>query len=110
MVMNRQPTLQQPPMMGFGWYPKSSKHSRYLAVTKPLNADFDGDGINCHVAQNSIAAAEVKELMATPFNIPSPKNGMPIICIVQDVTVSMYLLTKRKSRLKDRCSCNIWWI
>ena len=47
-----------------------------------------------------MATTEIKELMATPFNILSPKNGMPIICIVQDAMVSMYLLTKRKKQIK----------
>ena len=45
-----------------------------------------------------MATTEVKELMATPFNILSPKNGMKIICIVQDAMVSMYLLTRRKNQ------------
>ena len=54
-----------------------------LAVTKPLNADFDGDEINSHVPQNPMATTEVKELMETPFHILSSKNGMAIICIVQ---------------------------
>ena len=111
MVMNRQATLHRPPMMGVWVVPQDFKtFNKSPAVTKPLNADFDGDGISCHVAQNPMAATEVKELMATPFNIPSPKNGIPIICIAQDAAVSMYLLTKRKSRLKDRCPCTIWWI
>ena len=47
-----------------------------------------------------MATIEVKELMVTPFHILSPKNGMPIICIVQDVMVSMYLLTKRKKQIE----------
>ena len=36
-----------------------------LAVAKPLNADFDGDDINCHFLKNPMATTEVKELMAT---------------------------------------------
>ena len=71
-----------------------------LAVTKLFNADFDGDEINCHIPQNPMTTTEVKELMATPFNTLSPKNGMPIICIVQDTMVSMYLLTKRKKQIE----------
>ena len=63
-----------------------------------MNADFDGDEINCHVPQNTMATTEVKELMATLFHILSPKNGMPIICIVQDVLVSMYLLIMGKKQ------------
>ena len=100
-VMNRQPTLHRPSMMGFQMVPQDAKTFKVsLAVTKPFNADFDGDEINCHVPQNPMATTEVKELMATPFNILSPKNGMPIICIVQDAMVSMYLLTKRKKQIE----------
>ena len=100
-VMNRQPTPNQPSMMGFRVVPQDVKTFKVsLDVTKPLNADFDGDEINCHVPQNHMATTEVKELMAAPFHILSPKNGMPIICIVQDAMVSMYLLTKRKKQIE----------
>ena len=100
-VMNRQPALHWPFMMGFRVVPQDAKTFKVsLAVTKPLNADFDGDEINCHVPQNPMATTEVKELMATPFHILSPRNGMPIICIVQDATVSMYLLTNRKKQIE----------
>ena len=71
-----------------------------LVVTKPLITDFGGDEINCHFPQIPMATTEVKELMATPFNILSPKNGVPIICIVQDAMESMYLLTKRKKQIE----------
>ena len=88
-------------MMGFRVVNQDIKTFKIsLAVTKPLNADFDGNEINCHVPQNPMATAEVKALMATLFNILSPKNGMPIICIVQDAMVSMYLLTKRKKQIE----------
>ena len=41
-VMNRQPTLHRPSMIGFRVVPKDAKKFRVsLAVTKPLNADFD---------------------------------------------------------------------
>ena len=98
-VMNRQPTLHRLSMMGFWVVPQDVKTFRlFFALTKPLNTEFDGDEINCHVPQNPMATTEVKELMATPFNILSPKNGMKIICIVQDAMVSMYLLTRRKNQ------------
>ena len=99
--MKRQPTLHRSSMMGFRVVPQNVKAFKVsLAVTKPLNADFDGDEINCHVPQNAMATTEVKELMVTPFHILSPKNGMPIICIVQDAIGSMYLLTKRKNQIE----------
>ena len=100
-VMNRQPTLPRTSMVGFRLVPQDVKTFKVsLAVTKPLNADSDGDEINCHVPQNPMATTEVKELMATPFHILSPKNGMPIICIVQDTMVSMCLLTRRKKKIQ----------
>ena len=101
-VMNRHPTLHQSSMMGFRVVPQDVKTFKIsLAVTKPLNADyFDGDEINCHVPQNPMVITEVKQLMATPLHIISPKNGMPIICIVQDAIVSMYLLTRRKKQIE----------
>ena len=71
--INRQPTLHQPSVMGFQVLPQDSKtFNIFLAVTKPLNADFDGGEINCHVPQNLIVTTEVKELMVIPFNILSP--------------------------------------
>ena len=100
-VMNRQPSLHRPSMMGFWVVPQDVKTFKIsLAVKRPLNADFDEDEINCHVLQNPMATTEVKELMTTPLNILSPKNGMPIICIVQDAMVSMYLLTKTKQQIE----------
>ena len=39
-----------------------------LIVTRPLNAAFDGDEINCHVPQNPMVTKEVKELMAKPLH------------------------------------------
>ena len=108
-VMNRQPNLHQTSMMGFQVVPQDVKTFKVsLAVTRHLNAYFDGDEINFHVPQNPMTTTEVKELMATPFHILSPKNGMLIICIVPDAMVSMYLLTKRKKQIERWISCNIW--
>ena len=47
-----------------------------------------------------MATTEIKELMATPLHILSPKNGMLIICIVQNAMVSMFLLTSRKKQIE----------
>ena len=100
-VMNRQPTLHWTFMMGFRVVPQDFETFKVsLAVTKPLNADFNGHEIHCHIPQNPMATTEVKELMATPFHILSPKNCMPIICIVQYAMVSMYLLTRRKKQIE----------
>ena len=47
-----------------------------------------------------MATTEVKELIATPLHILSPKNDMEILYIVQDAMVSMYLLTRREKQIK----------
>ena len=41
-----------------------------------------------------------KRINCNTLYILSPKDGMPIICIVQDAMVSMYLLTKRKKEIE----------
>ena len=57
--MNRQPTLNRPPMMGFRVVPQDVKTFKVsLTVTNPFNADFDGDEINCHIPQNPMATTE----------------------------------------------------
>ena len=45
-----------------------------------------------------MATTEVKELLATDIHILSPKNGMPIICIVQDAMLIM--LARRKKQIE----------
>ena len=45
-----------------------------ISLCKSLNVDFDGDEINCHISQNPMATAEVKELLTTPLQILSPKK------------------------------------
>ena len=49
-----------------------------------------------------MAIAEAKKLMATPNHILSPKNGKPIIWLVQDAILSMYLMTKIEGQIKKR--------
>ena len=51
-VINRQPTLHRLSMMEFQvLLEDTNTFNGSLAVTKPLNADFDGDEINCHISQ-----------------------------------------------------------
>ena len=84
--------------MGFRVVPQPVKTFKInLSVTKPFNADFDGDEVNMHVPQNLMAIAEVKELMATPNHILSPKNGKPIIYLVSASKIAyLYLEVSSK--------------
>ena len=62
-VLNRQPTLHKPSMMGFRVVSQKAKPLRLIySAAKPFNADFDGDEVNMHVPQNPMAIAEVKNL------------------------------------------------
>ena len=55
-----------------------------LSVTKPYNADFDGDEMNMHMPQDDEAETELKELVQVPYQLISPANNKPIIGIFQD--------------------------
>nr|GEX12248.1 DNA-directed RNA polymerase II subunit 1 [Tanacetum cinerariifolium] len=57
---------------------------RYLKVTSPYNADFDGDEMNMHVPQSCETRAETLELMMVPKCIVSPQANRPVMGIVQD--------------------------
>uniref|UniRef100_A0A914VLZ9 DNA-directed RNA polymerase subunit n=1 Tax=Plectus sambesii TaxID=2011161 RepID=A0A914VLZ9_9BILA len=99
MLMNRQPTLHKPSIMGHR--ARVLKGQRALrmnyAPCKSYNADFDGDEMNGHLVQSRIAQAEVGELATVGMQYLVPKDGTPILGLIQDHVVSGVLLT-----LKDR--------
>ncbi len=64
-----------------------------LAITKPFNADFDGDEMNIHVGQTQEAQVESKMLLAAKFNIISAQSSKPNIAIVQDSLLAAYKMT-----------------
>lgn len=66
-----------------------------LSVTTPYNADFDGDEMNMHVPQSFETKAEIKEIMAVPNQIVSPKDNKPVMGIVQDSLLGVMLFTLR---------------
>ena len=52
------------------------------------NADFDGDEMNGHFVQDQLARAEAYEVAAVPRNYLVPKDGTPILGLIQDHVVS----------------------
>jgi DNA-directed RNA polymerase beta' subunit len=98
-LVNRQPSLHKASMLGVKAriFPTIKHNPRTfrinLAITKPLNADFDGDEINIHVAQSIEAKAELSMNSSTLLNIISPQNSKPMITIVQDSLVGAYRMT-----------------
>lgn len=114
-LFNRQPTLHRMSMMAHKVRVKKpgvDTFSMNVAVTKPYNADFDGDEMNMHMPQNDEAEMELKYLAAIRYQIISPANNKSIIGIFQDSLLGSHLLTRenviftRKQAMNLLNKCN----
>ena len=63
------------------------------SVTKPYNADFDGDEMNMHVPQSLQTSVELQYLTAVPLQIISPREHTPVISLVQDTLLGLNRIT-----------------
>ncbi len=93
-IFNRQPSLHRVSMMCHNVKVLPGKTFRFNdAVTKPYNADFDGDEMNIHVPQNEEARSECELLMKVQDQILSPRHGDPIVGPSMDQVTGLYILT-----------------
>jgi DNA-directed RNA polymerase beta' subunit len=100
-LLNRQPTLHKASMMAMRVVRKPYKTLRMnLAITKPFNADFDGDEMNLHIPQSLEAQVEMKMISAAKFNIISAQSSKPNIAIVQDSLLGAYRMTLGEKRIE----------
>ena len=100
-VMNRQLTLNRPSMMGFWSTPRRQNIQSIPRCNKTFECRLWWRWNQLSHSLKSHGDSRIKELMATPFHILSSKNGLSIICIVQDAMVNMlYLLTTRKDQIE----------
>jgi len=76
-------------------------------LTKPYNADFDGDEMNLHMPQDPESEAELKNLAAVPYNIVSPANNQAIIGIYQDSMLGSYQFTRPNMTFSPRDAMNL---
>jgi DNA-directed RNA polymerase II subunit RPB1 len=107
-IFNRQPSLHKMSLMGHRV--KVLPYSTFrlnLSVTTPYNADFDGDEMNMHVPQSYETMAEVKEIMAVPNQIVSPKDNKPVMGIVQDSLLGVMLFTLRDTFIEKELVMNL---
>jgi DNA-directed RNA polymerase beta' subunit len=74
-----------------------------LSVTRPYNADFDGDEMNLHVPQTLEAQAEVRELMSVNHQL-----GSRFIGIVQDTLIGAYLMSASDTFLTEEFASWVW--
>jgi DNA-directed RNA polymerase II subunit RPB1 len=93
-LFNRQPSLHKGSIMAH--FVKVLPYSTFrlnLSCTPPYNADFDGDEMNLHCLQTNEARAEAKYLMLVQNNIITPQNNRPVMSIIQDSLIGVYLMT-----------------
>ncbi|KAK3321154.1 hypothetical protein B0T19DRAFT_259807 [Cercophora scortea] len=96
-IMNRQPTLHKPSMMGHRVrvLPGEKTLRMHYANCNSYNADFDGDEMNMHFPQNEIARAEALQLADTDHQYLSQTAGKPLRGLIQDhLSVSVILCNK----------------
>lgn len=99
-LFNRQPTLHRMSMMGHRVRILPYNTFRLnLSVCTPYNADFDGDEMNMHVPQSYETTSELKHITHVPKQIVAPKNNAPVMGIVQDALLGVYLFTMRDTFL-----------
>ena len=108
-LFNRQPSLHRMSMMCHivKVMKKGDTFRMNVACTKPYNADFDGDEMNMHMAQNILAETELKQLAATPYQIVSPASNAPIIGIFQDSMLGSYRFTRPNIHFTPKEAMNL---
>jgi DNA-directed RNA polymerase II subunit RPB1 len=78
-----------------------------LPVAAPYNADFDGDEMNLHVPQSKTASAECATLMAVAQNTLGAQSNRPVMGIVQDSLLGLYLMTQTGVFLDHAHACRM---
>jgi DNA-directed RNA polymerase I subunit RPA1 len=96
-LMNRQPTLHKPSIMGHKArvLQKERTIRMHYANCNTYNADFDGDEMNMHLPQNAVAQAEAREIAATNLQYLVGTSGKPLRGLIQDHLVMAVWLTNR---------------
>ena len=108
-LFNRQPTLHKMSMMCHIAHvmPVGDTFRMNVGVTKPYNADFDGDEMNLHMPQDEEAECELLNLAATTHQIISPTNNKSIIGIFQDSLLGSYQFTRKGIQFDNRIAMNL---
>ncbi len=102
-IMNRQPTLHKPSMMGHrARVLQNEKTIRmHYANCNTYNADFDGDEMNMHFPQNELARSEAYQIADTDHQYLSATAGKPLRGLIQD-HISMGVQFSSRDTFFDR--------
>jgi DNA-directed RNA polymerase II subunit RPB1 len=108
-LFNRQPTLHRMSMMCHiaKIMPIGDTFRMNVGVTKPYNADFDGDEMNLHMPQDIESESELFNLAAVPYQMISPANNKSIIGIFQDSLLGSYRFTRENISFTQRDAMNL---
>jgi DNA-directed RNA polymerase II subunit RPB1 len=110
-LLNRQPTLHKQSMMCHRAKvipdPNLQTHGLSVEVTKPYNADFDGDEMNLFIPQSIQTQIELEELADVKKQIISPSSSRTSIGLAQDGLVGAYNLTAPTMRINWKNTMNI---
>ncbi|KAG9247145.1 DNA-directed RNA polymeras-like protein I subunit [Calycina marina] len=96
-LMNRQPTLHKPSIMGHRArvLPGEKTIRMHYANCNTYNADFDGDEMNMHFPQNEVARAEALQIADTDHQYLVATSGKPLRGLIQDhISVSVWLCNR----------------
>ncbi|KAI2831338.1 hypothetical protein CBS147343_3907 [Aspergillus niger] len=85
-LMNRQPTLHKPSIMGHKArvLPNERTIRMHYANCNTYNADFDGDEMNMHFPQNELARSEAMMLADADHQYLVATSGKPLRGLIQD--------------------------
>ena len=100
-LMNRQPTLHKPSMMGHRVKVLTGEKTlrMHYANCDAYNADFDGDEMNMHFPQNELARSELASIANTDSQYLVPTDGSPLRGLIQDHVVTGVILTLKDTFL-----------
>lgn len=100
-LMNRQPTLHKPSMMGHRVRVLTGEKTlrMHYANCDAYNADFDGDEMNMHFPQNELARSELSTIANTDSQYLVPTDGSPLRGLIQDHIVTGVILTLKDTFL-----------
>lgn len=79
-----------------------------LCGTKAFNADFDGDEMNLHFPQSIGAQAEAHFMMNVAQKIITRQSNSPIVGIVQNTLVSMYMMTRNNTFVETSLALDLF--
>ncbi|KAF8753807.1 DNA-directed RNA polymerase subunit beta' [Rhizoctonia solani] len=99
LILNRQPTLHKPSMMAHrAKVLKGEKTIRmHYANCNSYNADFDGDEMNIHFAQNHVARSEAIHIANTDNQYLAATSGDPLRGLIQDHVVAGVWMTNKST-------------